>query len=50
MATVRQILDAKGHDVASIGPDGTVYDAIKKMADENIGSTSLSGTDDQHRS
>jgi CBS domain-containing protein len=38
MATVRQILDAKGHDVATIGPDATVYDAIKKMADENIGS------------
>ncbi len=38
MATVRQILDAKGHDVALIGPDGTVYDAIRKMADENIGS------------
>ncbi|TDI59433.1 MAG: CBS domain-containing protein [Alphaproteobacteria bacterium] len=38
MATVRQILDAKGHDVATIGPGGTVYDAIRKMADENIGS------------
>jgi len=38
MATVRQILDAKGHDVATIGPDDTVYDAIKKMADRNIGS------------
>ena len=38
MATVRQILDTKGHDVATIGPDDTVYDAIKKMADENIGS------------
>ncbi|MDH3194999.1 MAG: CBS domain-containing protein [Hyphomicrobiales bacterium] len=38
MATVRQILDAKGHDVATVGPDTTVYDAIKKMADKNIGS------------
>lgn len=38
MATVRQILDAKGHDVATIGPDATVYNAIKKLADENIGS------------
>ena len=38
MATVRQILDAKGHDVATVGPDDTVYDAIKKMADKNIGS------------
>ena len=38
MATVRQILHAKGHDVATIGPDATVYNAIKKLADENIGS------------
>ena len=38
MATVRQILDAKGHDVATIGANDTVYDAIKKMADNNIGS------------
>ena len=38
MTTVRQILDAKGHDVATIGPDATVYNAIKKLADENIGS------------
>ena len=38
MATVRQILDAKGHDVSTIDPDATVYNAIKKLADENIGS------------
>ena len=38
MATVRQILEAKGHDVVTIEPDDSVYDAIKKMADKNIGS------------
>ena len=38
MATVRQILHAKGHDVTTIDPDATVYNAIKKLADENIGS------------
>jgi len=38
MATVRQVLDAKGHDISAIGPESTVYDAIKKMADNNIGS------------
>ena len=38
MVTVRQILDAKGHDVATIDPGDTVHDAIKKMANENIGS------------
>lgn len=38
MATLRQILDTKGHDVATIEPNDSVYDAIKKMADKNIGS------------
>ncbi len=37
MATVRQILDAKGHHVESISPNDTVYDAIKKMVDKEIG-------------
>ena len=38
MKTVQQILDAKGHDVATIGPDATVFNAVEKLADENIGS------------
>jgi CBS domain-containing protein len=38
MATVKQLLDRKGHDVLSIAPDATVYDAIKKMADYDVGS------------
>ena len=38
MTTARQLLDKKGHKVLSIGPDGTVFDAIKKMADNNVGS------------
>ncbi len=38
MATVKQLLDQKGHEVLSIGPDESVFDAIKKMADNNIGS------------
>jgi CBS domain-containing protein len=38
MATVHQLLTQKGFGVLSIGPDDTVYDAIKKMADENVGS------------
>ena len=28
MKTIRQLLDAKGHDVWSTGPDDTVYDAL----------------------
>ena len=38
MATVKQLLDQKGHEVLSIGPDDSVYDAIKKMADNDVGS------------
>jgi CBS domain-containing protein len=38
MATIRQLLDKKGHAVLSVRSDETVYDAIKKMADKNVGS------------
>jgi len=38
MTTVRQLLDEKGHNVFTVGSDETVFDAIRKMADENIGS------------
>jgi len=37
METVRQLLDKKGHEVWSVHPDDSVFDAIKKMADKNIG-------------
>jgi CBS domain-containing protein len=32
------LLDTKGREVLSIGPDDSVYDAIKLMADKNVGS------------
>ena len=38
MTTIRQLLLDKGNKVHSIGPEDTVYDALRKMADENIGS------------
>jgi CBS domain-containing protein len=38
MTTVKMLLDRKGHEVFSIPPDATVYDAIKKMADKDVGS------------
>jgi len=41
MTTVQQLLDKKGHDVSSVRPDDSVFDAIKKMADENIGSLAV---------
>lgn len=35
--TVRELLRDKGHDVWSIGPDESVYDALSLMADKEIG-------------
>ncbi len=37
MAMVRQLLESKGRDVWSIDPGGTVFDAIKLMAEKRIG-------------
>ncbi|HEX8874576.1 MAG TPA: CBS domain-containing protein [Nitrosospira sp.] len=37
MATVKQLLQGKGHEVASIEPDKSVYEAMQQMADRNIG-------------
>jgi CBS domain-containing protein len=41
MATIRQLLDKKGHEVFSVRPDETVYDSIKNMADKNVGSLAV---------
>lgn len=38
MTTVRQLLDQKGSKIWSIRPDATVFDAIAKMAEKDIGS------------
>ncbi|MEK6562528.1 MAG: CBS domain-containing protein [Candidatus Binatota bacterium] len=37
MITVRQILDGKGHATYSVTRDSMVYDAMKLMADKEIG-------------
>src|SRR5579864_6445809 len=37
MTTVARLLDSKGHDVWSIAPDASVYEAIELMAAKNIG-------------
>ena len=37
MASIKQVLQSKGHDICSIGPDASVYDAIAKMAQEEVG-------------
>jgi CBS domain-containing protein len=38
MTTVRQLLEHKGHDIAVVGADATVFEAIALMAERNIGS------------
>lgn len=38
MTTVRQLLDQKGTKIWSIHPDATVFDAVAKMAEKDIGS------------
>ena len=37
MTTIAQLLREKGHAVFSIGPDETVYEALQKMAEANVG-------------
>lgn len=37
MTTVKQILDRKGYDIWSVGPDVSVYDAIALMAEKEVG-------------
>ena len=38
MNFVKEILDAKGREYWSVSPDTSVYDAIKLMADKEVGS------------
>ena len=37
MATLQEILRAKGHDVWTISPDAAVYEALSLMAEKNVG-------------
>jgi CBS domain-containing protein len=37
VATLRQLLESKGSDIWSVGPDASVYECIKIMADKGIG-------------
>jgi len=34
---VKELLDKKGHDVYSVSPDATVFDALQLMAEKEIG-------------
>ena len=46
MTTVNQLLQAKGNDVWSVTPSTTTFDAVKLMADMNIGSLLVIENDD----
>jgi CBS domain-containing protein len=37
MKTVKHILEAKGSDVHTIGPDDSVLDALERMAEQEVG-------------
>jgi CBS domain-containing protein len=37
MKTVKQLLQAKSHGILSIAPDARVFDALKLMAENNVG-------------
>jgi CBS domain-containing protein len=37
LRTVNDILQLKGHEIWSVAPDATVYDALQLMADKGIG-------------
>lgn len=37
MITARHILQLKGHDVWSVSPDDSVFEALRRMADKGVG-------------
>jgi CBS domain-containing protein len=37
MATIRLLLEKKGHDVWSVPPDATVYDALRLLDERDVG-------------
>jgi CBS domain-containing protein len=37
METVKQLLEKKGHEVWTVTPETSVFDAVKLMADKNVG-------------
>ncbi len=37
MTTINHLLETKGHDIWSVSPDASVYEALKVMAEKEIG-------------
>ena len=46
MTTVRQLLEQKGRNIWSIHPDATVFDAVAKMAEKDVGSLAVMDGDE----
>jgi hypothetical protein len=44
MKTVKQVLVGKGYTVHRIGPEAPVFEALQKMADEDVGHSWWSNT------
>ena len=45
MNTIADILEGKGRDLISIAADATVFDAVKKMVDANVGAILVTGAE-----
>ena len=45
MQTVKELLDVKGHQVWSIAPDASVFQAIQLMAEKEVGALLVMETD-----
>jgi CBS domain-containing protein len=45
VSNIREILNHKGSNVWTISPDATVFDAIKLMADKNVGALLVTQND-----
>ncbi len=45
MKTVKDLLKGKGYDIWAVAPDDSVYDALKLMADKNVGAVLVMDAD-----
>ena len=45
MTTIKQILDEKGHEVLTVRPDDTVFQALELMASQNVGAVIVTEND-----
>ncbi|MDH5183876.1 MAG: CBS domain-containing protein [Gammaproteobacteria bacterium] len=45
MIKVKKLLEMKGSDIWSVGPDSSVFDAVKLMGEKNIGALAVMNDD-----